>query len=75
MKTHDAYTSVIEKKVSYLPPYLIKEVEDFIDFLLSKNKKRAVKSGRLSQKWAGALKEYKSKYTSSELQKMALQWR
>lgn len=33
------------------------------------------KSKTLDQSWAGALKEYKNKFTSLELQKKALEWR
>ena len=38
--------------------------------------KKARAHGReLRQDWAGALKDYKDKYTSLELQKKALEWR
>jgi len=32
-------------------------------------------SSMLKQTWAGGIKEYKKKYTSLELQKLALEWR
>jgi len=48
-------------------------VQDFIGFLLEKRKQ---KYGRkLRQDWAGALRDYRDKYTSLELQKKALEWR
>jgi hypothetical protein len=61
----------IEEIVKKLPPDLKREVEDFVNFLIEK---KARKHGRkLSQDWAGALKEYRDKYTSLELQKKALE--
>ena len=81
MRTVDSYISTIEKKARFLPPSLVKEVEDFIDFLLSKNKKTFSaktdknKKPKFSFKWEGALAEYKHKYTSVELQHKANEWR
>ena len=63
----------IEEMVKKLPPDLKREVEDFVNFLIEKKMR---KHGRkLRQDWAGALKEYRDKYTSLELQKKALEWR
>jgi hypothetical protein len=63
----------LEKKISSLPPYVISELESYVDFLLKKNQVR--KTGKLKQTWAGGLKAFKKKYTSMELQKKALEWR
>jgi len=63
----------IEERIKKLPLYLQKEVEDFICFLLEKYQKTSGK--KLRQDWAGALKKYRSKYTSLELQKESLKWR
>ncbi|MCX5894149.1 MAG: DUF2281 domain-containing protein [Deltaproteobacteria bacterium] len=63
----------LEKQIKELPPALQREVADFVEFLLEK---RARKQGKkLRQDWAGALKDYRSQYTSLELQKMSLEWR
>jgi hypothetical protein len=63
----------IEEMVKKLPPELRREVEDFVNFLIEK---KARKRGRkLRQDWAGALKDYRDRYTSLELQKKALEWR
>ena len=63
----------IEEIVKKLPPDLKREVENFVNFLIEK---KARKHGRkLRQDWAGALKEYRDKYTSLELQKKAFEWR
>ena len=64
--------SNIEDKIQQLPPFMIGEVEDFLDFLLTKAKVRS--KGKLTQTWAGALKEFSDQYTSMELQKKALEW-
>jgi hypothetical protein len=57
----------LEKLIQGLPPDLKQEVEDFIQFLLSK---RAQKKGnKLRQDWGGALKEYRQQYSALELQK------
>ena len=63
----------IEHKIHNLPPTLIDEVELYLDFLLQKFK--VPPKGKLKQSWAGALKEYRSEFTSIELQKKALDWR
>lgn len=61
------------KLIAQLPPELRQEVDDFVDFL---NERRMRKAGRkMRQTWAGALKEYRDKYTALELQKKALEWR
>ena len=63
----------IEDVIKELPSELRKEVENFVASLL---RKRGRKYGRkLRQDWAGALRDYRSKYTSLELQKKALEWR
>ncbi len=64
----------IEKKISQLPPSLVVKLDDYLDFLLSQ-RKVSVNSNILKQTWAGGLKEYKKKYSSLELQKLALEWR
>jgi hypothetical protein len=64
----------IEKKINQLPPSLVVKLDDYLDYLLSQKKvKKDTKV--LTQTWAGGLKEYKKKYTSIELQKLALEWR
>ena len=63
----------IEERMKKLSPELQMEVENFIDFLLEKAKRRPERKLRLD--WAGGLKEYRDKYTSLELQKKALEWR
>jgi hypothetical protein len=61
----------LEKKISQLSPQLIDQLEQYIDFLVSKKDEDG--SGNLKQDWAGKLKD--QKYTSIELQKKSLNWR
>ncbi len=63
----------IEERIKNLPPTLKKEVEEFVNSLLKKRRKKSGK--KLRQDWAGALKDYRDQYTSLELQKKALEWR
>ncbi len=62
-----------EVLIRQLPPHLQQEVTDFIGFLLEREHQ---KRGRtLRQDWAGALRDYRKRYTALELQKKALEWR
>ena len=63
----------IDERIKNLPPALKKEVEEFVNSLLKKRRKK--KGKKLRQDWAGALRDYRDQYTSLELQKKALEWR
>jgi hypothetical protein len=71
-----AFRDVIESKkldrVLNLPPELRDTEVEIIVLPTGKKKKKGTK---LSQNWAGALKDQRNKYTSLELQKKALDWR
>ncbi len=69
----DDFVDRLTDQIRRLPPDLQKEVEDFIEFLMEKHGPHS--AGRLRVDWAGALREYRDKYTSLELQKKALEWR
>ncbi len=63
----------IDEIVKKLPGELQKEVMDFVNFLIEK---RSKKTGvKLRQDWTGALRDYRSQYTSIELQKKIMEWR
>ena len=63
----------LTKLLKELPPDAQEEVRDFAAFLLTKQGR---KSGRpLRQDWAGALRDYRDRYTSIDLQHKALEWR
>jgi len=76
MRTVDAYISTLEKKARFLPPSLMKEVEDFIDFLLSKNKKRPADKpkGKLSAKFAGKLSPKVAEDIHEQVAKSRNEW-
>ncbi|HEX2958143.1 MAG TPA: DUF2281 domain-containing protein [Chitinispirillaceae bacterium] len=57
-----------------MPPAIKAEVLDFAEFLMRKKKTGGLNK-RLKQNWAGALSQYRDKYSSLELQKKALEWR
>lgn len=63
----------LEVLLRQLPPELQQEVADFVEFLLQKQARKSAKP--LRQDWAGALKEYRDRYTALDLQKKALAWR
>lgn len=63
----------LQELIEQLPPDLQQEVHDFVEFLLEKRKRK--QGRRLRQDWAGALREYRDRYTALELQKKALEWR
>ena len=65
--------TTLEEVVQKLPADLQREVEDFARFLLET--RVPPKSGRMRLDWAGALAEYRDRFTSLELQKKALEWR
>jgi len=56
----------LEEKIRDLPPDLQQEVEDFVEFLAERRKRK--KAGRMSLDWRGALRDMRDKFTSVELQ-------
>jgi hypothetical protein len=63
----------LEELVRELSPGMQEEVREFAQYLLEKRSKG--KKKYLAQTWAGGLKDFRSRYTSLELQKKALEWR
>lgn len=74
-----AYREIINsKKLTGIVnlPHELKEAAEVELIVLPVQKSPEKRKGKkLSQNWAGALKEYRSQYTSLELQKKALEWR
>ncbi|MCP9449547.1 MAG: DUF2281 domain-containing protein [Nitrospira sp.] len=62
----------LEERIKELPPDLAQEVEDFVEFLLEKRRRKP--RGKLKLDWAGALADLRDQYTSVELQHQALEW-
>ncbi len=63
----------IEEMVKQLPEELQNEVVRFIQSLLQKRTKR--QRVQMEFDWAGALKDFKDRYTSVELQHKISEWR
>ena len=71
----DKSSKSLDKIIKDLPPSVHHEIFDFINFLFYKNKKKHT-GKKLKQDWAGALQDYKHKYTSIDLQhKVSSEWR
>jgi hypothetical protein len=68
-----AATRPIEELLKDLPQDMRAEVYDFVEFLIAKRGRQARRP--LRQDWAGALREYRERYTSVDLQHRALDWR
>ena len=65
----------IQSKFQSLSPELKKEVLDYIDFLISRNKNKKEITKKLTFEWQGKLSGLKEEFTSVELQHKALEWR
>lgn len=63
----------IEDLIRDLPPDLRQEVEDFVEFLLTKQAQKS--RSRPTFRWAGALKDLRTEFTSVELQHRIAEWR
>lgn len=63
----------LEALIRELPPGLIPEVIDFVEFLL--HRRARPKQKYVGQSWAGGLSELRDQYTSLELQQQVIEWR
>jgi hypothetical protein len=63
----------LSELVEELPPHMQREVRDFVEYLLTKHAHEPGK--KLRQDWAGALGDYRNRYSALDLQKKALEWR
>jgi hypothetical protein len=71
METRD--NKALQELIAELPESGCAEVREFAEQLI---KKQEVQPPRfLRQSWAGALADYRDRFTSLELQKMSLDWR
>ncbi|MCH8826221.1 MAG: DUF2281 domain-containing protein [Chloroflexi bacterium] len=66
-------TDYIIEKLNTLPDTKQREVLNFVEALVAQG--RPEQQGPLQQEWAGALKDFRDKYTSLELQRKASEWR
>ncbi len=65
----------IEAKIDRLPPHIIPEINDYLDFLLSKYEQKIVAKSKFNFTWEGGLSKLKKEFTSVELQHKATEWR
>ncbi len=65
----------LEKKIKQVPPHLMPEVLDYIDFLINKYRKSTKKKKAFRFSWQGGLSEISGEYTSVALQHKAMDWR
>lgn len=63
----------LKEKIEQLPPELQEEVEEFVQSLVENRQGSERKTPRF--RWAGALKDLRTQYTSVELQHKANEWR
>ena len=63
----------LEEIVRELPPDSQAKVRQFVELLQETTNGETNK--RLEQNWAGALSDYREKYTSMDLQQKSLEWR
>jgi Protein of unknown function (DUF2281) len=62
----------LEELMHELTPELRQEVQDFVRSLVGK--RTPPKHKKLKLNWAGALAEFRDRYSSLDLQKKALEW-
>lgn len=63
----------LDKKIASLPPELRWRVEVFVESLLQDRKK--LSNARPAFKWAGALRDLRDEYSSTQLQHAIMGWR
>lgn len=69
------YDDEIAVKVRALPEALKREVLDYTDFLLSKQKRKLAKKEKFKFNWEGGLADIGEDITSVELSHRAMEWR
>ena len=63
----------LENKIHSIPSEYFGEIDAFLDFLIQKSSKINSNHSKLTQSWAGSLKEIN--IDSVKLQKQSLEWR
>jgi hypothetical protein len=69
------YEEEIAVRLRALPEALKREVLDYTDFLLSKQKKEKAKKEKFNFSWEDGLSDIESDVSSVELQHRAFEWR
>ena len=68
-------TKQINKRIKKIPPSLVPEVMDYIDFLINKYGTSESDKKSLKFSWEGGLSDLADKYNSLDLQHKSLEWR
>jgi hypothetical protein len=68
-------TKQINKRIKKIPPNLVPEVMDYIDFLISKYGKPVDDKKSFTFSWEGGLSDLTKRYNSVDLQHKSLEWR
>ncbi len=75
VRSMSMYEEEIAVRLQALPEALKREVLDYADFLLSKQKKEKAKKEKFNFSWEGGMSDIGSDVSSVELQHRALEWR
>lgn len=75
MRVLEMNSNQLNKKIKKVPPHLIPEVMDYIDYLITKYGVDRKSRESFSFSWEGGLSEISDKYNSVDLQHKALDWR
>jgi len=65
----------INNKIKKVPPHLLPEVMDYIDYLINKYGTVPRNEKSFNFLWEGGLSDISKKYTSVNLQHKAMDWR
>ena len=65
----------INKKIEKLPPHLIPEIMDYIDFLINKYNDPTGEKRSFAFSWQGGLAEISTESSSVDLQHKSMDWR
>jgi hypothetical protein len=65
----------LNEKLKNVPPQLIPEIMDYIDFLLNKYGIDRRNKRKFNFQWSGGLSDISGQYNSVQLQHKALDWR
>ncbi len=65
----------INKKIKKVPPHLLPEIMDYIDFLINKHGTTSKEKKPFSFSWQGGLSEISKQFSSVVLQHKSMDWR
>ena len=75
MKVLKMDSKQINRKIKKVPPHLIPEIMDYIDYLITKHSAVPKSGDSFNFSWEGGLSDISDKYNSIDLQHKAMDWR